>query len=143
MSTGKKLGLAVLASAVMAVPTSASAQQQVLCTRDLNSGTVVCPEQHQRAYTPTGPAQPQYQPPVVVEQPSPAATFFTSLAAGVVGVVVGNAIANRGHHHSSPGYVGGPRYVAPADIPHFDNNPWSPNYGHCVTQRGSVRVCRP
>lgn len=145
MSTGKKLGLAFLASAVMAVPTSASAQQQqVLCARDINSGTVVCPEQHQRAYTPTGPAQQQYQPPVVVEQPNPVATFFTGLALGVVGAVV----VNHGRHHGGHGYVGGPRYVAPADRFYYDNRPVTvdphgyvyrnPSNGCYRTERGSV-----
>lgn len=145
MSTGKKFGLAVLASAVMAAPAYGQAYGQgerVVCTRDFN-GAVVCPQpQQQQVYVPTGPAQ--QQPRVVVEQqqPSPVATFVTGLALGVLGAVAGNAIANRGHHHGGPGYVGGSRYVDPADIPRLDNNPWSPNYGRCVTPRGSVQACR-
>ncbi len=138
MSKGQNLGLALIASFAMA---ASPAQADNCVPRNDGTGAVDCQRQVWQTYVPANTAQ--QQPPVVVEQPSPAATFFTSLAAGVVGAVVGNAIANHGRHHGGPGYGGGPRYVAPADIPRLDSNPWSPNYGHCVTQRGSVRVCRP
>ncbi len=134
-TTVKNLGLAFLASAVMAAP--AYGQQQVMCTRDLSTNQVVCPEQHQRVYTPTGPAQ---QPPVIVEQqPNPVVNVVvgTAVAVGVAALLGGVFNRNSGH-----GYHNAPRHIAPADIPYRDTNPWSPNYGRCVTARGSVQACR-
>lgn len=133
MSKGKSLGLAFLASAVMAAPaygqTYGGRGEQVICTRDSNTGAVVCPEQQQRVYAPTGPAQPR--PQVVVEQPNPvvAAVVGTALVLGAA------ALFNRGHgggHHRSHGYpVWQP--VQPADIYYPDG------YGCMRTARGSVR----
>lgn len=137
MSKGQNLGLALIASAVMAAPAYGQAYgaqgERIVCTRDFNTGAVVCPQpQQQQVYVPTGPAQ--QRPQVVAEQPNPVVTAVvgTVLAVGVA------ALLSRGnggghHHYGSPGHHVFRQPVQQADIYYPDG------YGCMRTARGSVR----
>lgn len=137
MSKGQNLGLAFLASAVMAAP--AYGQERVVCTRDIHTDAVVCPQpQQQQVYVPTGPAQ--QRPQVVAEQPNPVVTAVVGTAL-VLGAA---ALLNRGHEggHRRGGYAPvypTETYYGRVPVPAFHGNSCVPTQLGCKYPNGHIR----